>query len=151
MVEALERVDRLGRRLVDVDQPLVRTDLEVLAGVLVLERRADHAVHVLLRGQRHGTRDGRAGARRRLDDLLGRCLDRRVVIRLQANADFVLGDGCHDVSLSFLRVRAGPGYWAAQKRSYLLLLGGSYCCPPGSWPPGPTPNAIGPCPIAQLR
>src|SRR6185436_6416759 len=42
MVEALERVDRLGRRLVDVDQALVRPDLEVLARVLVLERGADH-------------------------------------------------------------------------------------------------------------
>src|SRR3954452_2520277 len=37
VVEALERVDRLRRRLEDVDQPLVRADLEVLARVLVLE------------------------------------------------------------------------------------------------------------------
>src|ERR1700733_8657264 len=46
MVEALERVDRLGRRLVDVDQSFMGADLEVLARVLVLERRADHAIHV---------------------------------------------------------------------------------------------------------
>ena len=31
VVEALQRVDRLGRRLMDVDQPLVGADLEVLA------------------------------------------------------------------------------------------------------------------------
>src|SRR5439155_26922357 len=80
MVEPLQRVDRLRGRLKDVDQPLVRPDLEVLARVLVLERRADHAVHVLPRGQRHGTGDGRAGARRRLDDLLSRRLNRRVVV-----------------------------------------------------------------------
>src|SRR6266540_6431882 len=63
VVEALQRVDRLGRRLVDVDQALVRADLEVLARVLVLERRADHAVDVLLGRQRHGPRNRRAGAR----------------------------------------------------------------------------------------
>jgi hypothetical protein len=43
VVEPLERVDRLRRRLVDVDQPLVGADLEVLLRVLVLERGADHA------------------------------------------------------------------------------------------------------------
>src|SRR6201995_2659414 len=59
VVEPLERVDGLGRRLVDVDQALVRTDLEVLTGVLVLEWRPDHAVHVLFRGQRHGAGKGR--------------------------------------------------------------------------------------------
>ena len=93
VVEALERVDRLRRRLVDVDQPLVRADLEVLARVLVLERRADHAVDVLLGGQRHGTGHGRAGAGRRLDDLLRGRLDRAVVVGLEADADLVLVPG----------------------------------------------------------
>src|SRR6266542_2592183 len=60
VVEPLERVDRLRRGLVDVDEPLVRADLEVLLGVLVLERGADDGVDVLLRGQRHGTGHGRA-------------------------------------------------------------------------------------------
>src|SRR3954453_14586819 len=93
--EPLQRVDGLRRGLVDVDQALVRADLEVLAGVLVLEGRADHAVDVLLRGQRNGALHGGAGARRRLDDLLGRGLDGRVVVRLQANADLVLSGGGH--------------------------------------------------------
>src|SRR5438067_13759447 len=87
VVEPLERVDRLRRRLVDVDEPLVRADLEVLARVLVLERGADHAVDVLLRGQGHGTGHARAGARRRLDDLLRGRLDRGVFVGLQADAD----------------------------------------------------------------
>src|SRR4051794_28059093 len=95
VVEALQRVDRLGRRLVDVDQALVRANLEVLARVLVLERRADHAVDVLLRGQRDRTGHARAGARRRLDDLLRRGLDRGVVVRLQADANLVLGQSGH--------------------------------------------------------
>src|ERR671915_1167089 len=62
VVEPLERVNRLRRGLKDVDQPLVRADLEVLARVLVLERRADHAVDVLLGGQRHGPGHRGAGA-----------------------------------------------------------------------------------------
>ena len=37
MVQALQGVDRLGRRLMDVDQTLVRADLEMLARVLVLK------------------------------------------------------------------------------------------------------------------
>src|SRR5919112_6028422 len=64
VVQALERVHRLGRGLMNVDEPLVRADLEVLARVLVLERGADHAVHVLLGRQRHRPGDGRAGSRR---------------------------------------------------------------------------------------
>src|SRR3954453_11833071 len=99
MVEPLQRVDGLRRRLVDVDQTLVRADLEVLPRVLVLEGGPDHAVDVLLRRQRDRTGNGRAGARRRLDDLLGRRLDGRVVVRLEADADLVLGDCCHSMSV----------------------------------------------------
>src|SRR3954471_18453286 len=100
MIEALERVDRLRRWVVDVDQPLVGADLEVLARVLVLERRADHAVDVLLRGQGHRTGHARAGARRRLDDLLRGRLDRGVVVGLQADADLVLGQAGHSSVLN---------------------------------------------------
>src|SRR5215469_3570399 len=61
-VEPHERVDRLRGRRVDVDQALVRAHLEVLPRVLVLERRPDHAVDVLLGGQRHSTSKNGAGA-----------------------------------------------------------------------------------------
>src|SRR4029079_6580907 len=68
-VEPHQRVDRLRSGRVDVDEALVRAHLEVLARVLVLERAADHAVHVLLGGQGHGPGDRRPGALRRLDDV----------------------------------------------------------------------------------
>src|SRR5919198_1770131 len=77
VVEPLERVDRLRRGLVDVDQALVRTDLEMLLRVLVLERRLDHRVDVLLGRERHGSGHGRARPRGGLDDLLGGRLDGR--------------------------------------------------------------------------
>src|ERR687897_3344605 len=82
VIEPLQRVHRLRGGLEDVDQPLVGADLEMLARVLVLERRADHAVNVLLGGQRHGPGHRGSGACGRLDDLLGRRLDRRVVVGL---------------------------------------------------------------------
>src|SRR3954467_3209816 len=132
VVEPLQRVDRLRRRLVDVDQPLVRPDLEVLARVLVLERGPDHAVDVLL--PRQGNRPGHRGARarRRLDDLLRGRLDGRVVVRLQANADLVLGGSCHSVSV-FCLLSAG---------SFVLPL----CAPKADpKPAGPAPPAAPGC------
>src|SRR5215217_2783785 len=104
MVEPLERVDGLGRRLMDVDQPLVRPDLEVLLGVLVLEGRADHRVAVLLRRQRHGTGNRRAGARGSLHDLLRSRLYGRRVVGLEADSNFVLLGCCH---VSFCALKAG--------------------------------------------
>src|SRR4051794_29436658 len=103
VVETLERVDRLRRGLVDVDEPLVGPDLEVLLRVLVLERRADHGVDVLLGRQRHRPRHGRAGSRRRLDDLLGSRLYGRRVVGLEADADLVLGYCSHVGSVRFFR------------------------------------------------
>src|ERR687891_991597 len=95
VVQPLQRVDRLRRGLQDVDEPLVRADLEVLPRVLVLERRADHAVHVLLGGQRHGPGHRRAGAHGRVHDLLGGRLDRRVVVGLEPDPDLVLRESRH--------------------------------------------------------
>src|SRR4051794_35088624 len=90
-VEAHQRVDRLGRRLVDVDQPLVRADLEVLARVLVLEGTADHAVDVLLGRQRNGAGDRCPGPLRGLDDRASRQVDLRMVVPLQPDSDLLLG------------------------------------------------------------
>src|SRR4051794_14153941 len=90
-VDPLERVDGLRRRLVDVDQALVGADLEVLARVLVLERRADHAVDVLVRRQGHRAGDAGAGALRRLDDLTSSAIDGVVVVRLETDPDLVCG------------------------------------------------------------
>src|SRR5919106_4368689 len=104
-VEALQAVDRLRGRLVDVDQPLVGADLEVLAGVLVLERRADHAVDVLLGRQRHGAGDGRAGALGGINDLARRAVDRVVVVRLEADPDLVGVESRHFAACGFSSFR----------------------------------------------
>src|SRR5580765_857516 len=89
-IEPHQRVDRLRGRRVDVDQPLVRPHLEVLAAVLVLERAADHAVHVLLGWQGHGPGDRRPGALRRLHDVARGLVDLLVVVALEPDADLLL-------------------------------------------------------------
>src|SRR5579885_3618074 len=89
-VEAHELVDRLRRRAQDVDQPLVRAHLEVLARVLVLERAADHAVDVLLGGQGDRTGDRRAAPLRGVDDLLGGPVELLVVVALETDPDLPL-------------------------------------------------------------
>src|SRR5439155_10016129 len=88
-VEPHQRVDRLRRRRMDVDQTLVRAHLEVLPRVLVLERRPDHAVDVLLGRQRHGTGDGGAGSLSRLDDRLSRLVELLVVVALETDTDLL--------------------------------------------------------------
>src|SRR5262249_48148189 len=103
-VETLQRVDRFRRGLEDVDQALVGADLEVLARVLVLERRADHAVDGFLGGQGPPGGDAGPGPLRGLDDLAGSAIDGVVVVRLQPDPDFLCRYRCHFSNLSFLRL-----------------------------------------------
>src|SRR5204862_7441652 len=79
-VEPHQRVHRLRRRRMDVDQPLVRANLEVLTGVLVDERTSDHRVDVLLGRQGHGAGHRGAGPLRGLDDRRRRAVELRVVV-----------------------------------------------------------------------
>src|SRR6516165_1567470 len=88
-VQPHQRVDGLRRGIDDVDQALVRAHLEVLARVLVLVRRPDDAVHVLLRGQRDRPGNPRAGARHRVNDLPRRAADDLMVIGLEPDADLL--------------------------------------------------------------
>src|SRR4029079_9097167 len=64
-----QSIHRLGRWCDDVDQPLVRPDLELLPAVLVDERAADDRVLLDPGRQRNRARDGGAGAPGRLRDL----------------------------------------------------------------------------------
>src|SRR6476469_6936007 len=92
-VETHERVDGLRRGIDDVDEPLVRAHLEVLAAVLVLVGRPDDAEHVLLRRQRHRTHDRRTSASHRVDDLARRAVDDFVVVGLEPDADLLSRHG----------------------------------------------------------
>src|SRR6188768_598852 len=86
-----QRIDRLRRRIDDVDEALVRPDLELLAAVLVHERAANDRVLLDPGRQRHRPGDVGAGALRSLHDLLGRLVEQLVVGRLQTDANALLG------------------------------------------------------------
>src|SRR5262245_32937352 len=61
-IQLHQRINRLRRRLEDVDQALVRAHFELLARLLVDVRRAQHRPLVDFRRQRNGTRKARTGA-----------------------------------------------------------------------------------------
>src|SRR5699024_7038679 len=88
-VDTHESVNRLRRRVEDVNQALVRAHLEVLARVLVLMGRTNNGVYVLFSGQRHRSYDSGTRTGDRLDDLARRRINRLVVIGLEPNADFL--------------------------------------------------------------
>src|SRR5690606_37886402 len=102
-VEVHERVDgALGRRL-DVDQPVVGPDLEVLAAVLVDERATEHAEAPDAGRERYGARHFGARASDGLDDLGRRAVEAAVVERLELDGDSwsrhtLLGYLGHDTS-----------------------------------------------------
>src|SRR5699024_11648153 len=103
----------------DVQQPLVGAHLEVLARILVLVRRTDDAVDVLLGGQRHRTDDAGAGAGHRLDDLARRCVDRLMVIGLEPDADLLSRHACSPLLAGSRRPEGAasfiPGPWAEER------------------------------------
>src|SRR5687767_10209699 len=74
-----QRIDRLGGRVDDVDEALVRPDLELLPAVLVDERASNDGVLLYPGRQRYRTGDVGAGPLRGLHDLLGRLVEQLVV------------------------------------------------------------------------
>src|SRR5204863_7053988 len=91
-VQLHEGVDRFLRWVVDVDEPLVRPDLELLARVLVDERTLDDRELLDTCRQRDRTGDRRPGPLRGLDDLRRGLVDELVVVRLEPDPDALL---CH--------------------------------------------------------
>lgn len=103
-LERHERIDRLCRRLVHVDQSVVRASLEVFPAVLVNVRRAQDAEDASLRRKRHRTRDARLSRLCRLDDLIACALHVVRLERAQANANFL---GLHSGLQEMRRMPSG--------------------------------------------
>src|SRR5215218_6589249 len=118
-IQPHQGVDRLRRRRMDVDQALVRAHLEVLTGVLVLERASDHRVAVVLGGQRHRTGHRGAGSLGRVDDLRRRPVELLVVVPLEADADLLLRQrSCSYLTMSVTTPAptVRPPSWTAKRR-----------------------------------
>src|SRR6188768_1018077 len=86
-IELGERVHRLRTRIGDVEQALVRAQLELLAALLVDVRAAEHRPPLGL--HREGDRARHAGTRlhRRTHDVRRGLVEHHVVERLEADAD----------------------------------------------------------------
>src|SRR5438477_9320396 len=102
-VQLHEGVDRFLRWVVDVDEPLVRPDLELFARVLVDERTLDDRELLDTCRQRDRTGDRRPRPLRGLDDLRRGLVDELVVVRLQADPDPLL---CHGYAITFVTTPA---------------------------------------------
>src|SRR5436305_3728339 len=86
-IELHQRVDRLRRRLHDVEQPLIGPHLELLARLLVDVRRAVDGELLDARRQRNGAADQSTRATRRVGDVASGLVEHSMIERLQANAD----------------------------------------------------------------
>src|SRR5664280_1996158 len=83
--EAHQRIDRLGRWVEDVDEALVRADLELLAAVLVDEGRAEHGELLDPGRERNRADHVGAGPLGGLDDLGRGLVQQAVVVGLQTD------------------------------------------------------------------
>jgi hypothetical protein len=86
-IELHERVHRLRGWLKNVEQPLVRADLKLLARFLVHVRRAEHAILIFHRGQWDRTCDLCPGSASSVDDLARGLIQDAVVVRFKPNAN----------------------------------------------------------------
>src|SRR5262245_43631871 len=92
-VELHQRVHRLRRRIDDVEQALVGTNLELLAALLVDMGRAIDGEALDSGRQRDRAPHASAGPLRRVDDLARRLVEHPVIERLQADANVLAFHG----------------------------------------------------------
>ena len=86
-IQLHQRVHRLRRRLENIEQPLVRPDLELLPRLLIDVRRAQNRILIRDRRQRNRSRHLRACALGRIDDFGRRLVQNPVIVRLQSNSN----------------------------------------------------------------
>src|SRR5690348_854211 len=115
-IELHQRVDRLRRRVDDVEHALMRADLELLARLLVDVRRAQHRELLDPRRQRDRPPHARTGPLGGVDDLARRLVEDAMVVRPQADADVLT---VHGRSPLYLIRRAPP---LLLSRAYLMIL-----------------------------
>src|SRR5712691_8032961 len=89
-IELHQRIDGLRRRIDDVEHPLVRADLELLARFLVDMGRAQHRELLDLGWQRDRAAHPRSGPLRGIDALAGRLIEHAMIVRPEADADVLV-------------------------------------------------------------
>src|ERR1700743_792950 len=86
-IELHQSVDRLLRRLENIDQALVRADLKSFTRLLIDVRRTQHAILILHCRQRNRTRNLCTRTLRSVYNLTGRSVEHTVVISLEPYAN----------------------------------------------------------------
>src|SRR5271170_2665042 len=108
-VELHQRIDGLRRRIDDIEHPLVRADLELLARFLVDMRRTQHRELLDLGRQRDRAAHPRSGPLGGVDDLARRLIEHAVIVRPEADS-YVLIVAYHaslpGVFVSYFRILA---------------------------------------------
>lgn len=89
-VELLELIHGAGGRIDDVEETLVRTDLELVGGFFVHVHRAVDGELLNPGGQRDGAGDFGSSALGSFNDLEGRAVDGPVIECAKADADFLI-------------------------------------------------------------
>src|SRR5579871_1012040 len=93
-IELHQRVHRLCRRVDDVENPLMRTDLELLARLLVDMGRPQHRELLDAGRQRNRATHPCARPLRGVDDLARRLIENAMIIGPQADANILIVE-CH--------------------------------------------------------
>src|SRR5438552_17816221 len=86
-IELGQGIDGLGPRIQDIDQPLVRLELELLTALLVDVRAPEHRPQLPVVVQRNGPRDLRAGLFRGAHDVGQGLIDLGAVERFETDTD----------------------------------------------------------------
>src|SRR5262249_42190142 len=107
-IELHQRIDRLWRRIDDVEQALVGSHFELLAALLVDVRRAVDRELLDLGRQRDRTTHLRAGALRRRHDLAGRRIENAVIEGLEPDSDILTVHGFSADGLQLLTTTDRP-------------------------------------------
>jgi len=87
--ELHQRIDGAAIRIQNVDQPLVRADLELLAALLIHVRRAVDRIDRLLRRQRDRPGNDAAGRLHRPNNLFRALVDQVMIVRFQFDSNFL--------------------------------------------------------------
>ena len=92
-IQVHQVVDRLGRRVKDVNQPLVHPHLVLFPRVFVDKRRSKYCHFGLFRRQRDRARHSRSGALGNLDDFPRTLINDPVIVGSEADSDALFGFG----------------------------------------------------------
>jgi len=116
----IERFNRLGRSLNDIDKPLVCTNLELLTSLLVDARTRKDRVSLDSRWQRNRAMHFAMRSFDSVNDFLGALIEHRMIVRLHADADNFVRSSRHGGTLPIRNkhYREGNSPQIEEARSY---------------------------------